>query len=117
MLWIPSHILTLGLRYAHDYGRAGVPTWPLVYGPRATRMFIAGANLLNALVLTVCALLLQIHPVALTLVLGSSLLMTILAMLQLFNPTEARNWLLFKVASIHMLLSMLLLAMGTILRH
>jgi len=30
LLWIPSHILTLAARYAADYERAGVPTWPAV---------------------------------------------------------------------------------------
>lgn len=49
LLWIPSHILTLVIRYAADYDQAGIPTWPNVYGPRLTRLFIAIANLLNKL--------------------------------------------------------------------
>jgi len=114
LLWIPSHILTLALRYAGDYRRAGVPVWPNVYGPRATRLVIAGANLLNASTLTICAFLLRVHPLALTLLLGASLGMFGLALRQLAAPTDARNWVLFKTASIYMLASSLLLTAGTL---
>ena len=99
-LWIPSHVLTLTLRYADDYRRAGVPVWPNVYGRRATRLFIAGANLLNVLVLTACTFLLRVHPVAQATLLGMSLGMFGFSVLQLVAPTERRNWLLFKLASL-----------------
>jgi protoheme IX farnesyltransferase len=114
LLWIPSHILTLMLRHADDYRRAGVPAWPNDYGPRVTRMFIAGTNLLNTLVLAACALLLRVPPLALALLLGTSLGMCGLAILQLASPTEQRNWLLFKAASLHMLASSLLLVVGSL---
>jgi heme O synthase-like polyprenyltransferase len=102
------------LRYADDYRQASVPVWPNVYGPRATRLFVAGANLLNTLVLAACALLLGIHPVALALLLAMSLGMFGLAVLQLVCPTEHRNWLLFKAASLYMLASSLLLVVGSL---
>ena len=114
LLWIPSHILTLAIRYADEYRQAGVPVWPNVYGPRATRLVIAGANLLNTLVLMTAGVWLHIHPVALTLLLLMSGGMVILAMWQLIAPTERRNWLLFKLASIYMLLSSLVLTLGSI---
>ena len=113
-LWIPSHILTLALRYADDYRRAGVPVWPNVYGRRATRLVIAGANLLNVLVLTTCALLLRVRAAVFVLLLGMSLGMFVLASLQLISPTDERNWLLFKVASLYMLASSLLLTVGAL---
>jgi protoheme IX farnesyltransferase len=115
LLWIPSHILTLALCYAGDYRRAGVPVWPNVYGPRATRLFIAGANLLNTLVLAACAFLLRLRPVALDALLGMSLGMFGFSALQLVAPTERRNWLLFKLASLYMLASSLLLTLGSVL--
>jgi protoheme IX farnesyltransferase len=114
LLWIPSHILTLALRYADDYRRAGVPAWPNVYGRRATRLVIAGANLLNVLVLMICALLLRVHAAVFVLLLGMSLGMFVLASLQLISPTDERNWLLFKVASLYMLASSLLLTVGAL---
>lgn len=112
LLWIPSHILTLALRYADDYRRAGVPAWPNVYGYRATRLVIAGANLMNVLVLITCALLLQVRPTVLVLLSGMSLGMFVLALLQMVVPTDERNWILFKVASLYMLASSLLLTVG-----
>jgi protoheme IX farnesyltransferase len=115
LLWIPSHILTLALRYADEYRRAGVPVWPNVYGSRATRLLVAGANLLNTLVLAACAFLLQVHPVAQVLLLGMSLGMFGFSALQLAAPTERRNWLLFKLASLYMLVSSLLLVVGSVL--
>jgi heme O synthase-like polyprenyltransferase len=105
----------LALRYAEDYRRAGVPVWPNVYGPRATRLFIAGANLLNTLVLAACAFLLSMHPVAQAALVAISLGLFGLSALQLVAPTERRNWLLFKMASLYMLTSSLLLTVGSVL--
>ncbi len=116
LLWIPSHILTLALRYADDYRRAGVPVWPNVYGHRATRLAVAVANLLNALVLMACALLLQIYLPVLVSLFIMSLGMFVLALLQLVAPTDKRNWLLFKVASLYMLAASLLLTVGTCIK-
>ena len=115
ILWIPSHVLTLALRYAADYRRAGVPAWPDAYGPRATRLFIAGANLLNTLVLVTCAFLLRVHPLALMALLAMSLAMCGLSVLQLAVPTSRRNWLLFKLASLYMLACSLFLTLGSVL--
>ncbi len=114
LLWIPSHILTLAIRYAKDYERAEVPMWPNVYGPRATRLFIATANLANTLVLTSVGCLLHIDRWALLLLLGMSLGMFILSAWQLIAPTERRNWVLFKAASFYMLASSLLVTLGAI---
>jgi protoheme IX farnesyltransferase len=114
LLWIPSHILTLAIRYADDYERAGVPMWPNVYGPRATQLFIATANLLNTLILTSAGAMLRIGRIPLLLLLGTSLGMFILSALQLVAPTEQRNWVLFKAASLYMVASSLLLTLGSL---
>jgi len=115
LLWIPAHILTLAMRYAEDYHRAAVPAWPNRYGPRATRIVIAIANLLNAGMLMACAALLRVHVAVLGLLLALGLSMVGLAALQLLRPSERRNWLLFRAASVHMLLSTLLLMIGVLL--
>jgi protoheme IX farnesyltransferase len=115
LLWIPSHILTLAIRYADDYDRAGVPVWPNVYGAQATRFFIAMANLLNTLILTAAGAMLRIHPISLLLLLAASLVMFTLSALQLVAPTARRNWALFKAASLYMLASSLLLTLGSLL--
>jgi 4-hydroxybenzoate polyprenyltransferase len=89
--------------------------WPNVYGPRATRLFIAMANLLNTLILTSAGAMLRISRLPLLLLLGTSLGMFILSALQLVAPTERRNWVLFKAASLYMLASSLLLTLGSLI--
>jgi protoheme IX farnesyltransferase len=114
LLWIPSHIMTLAIRYSDDYRQAGVPVWPLVYGPRATRLLIATANLLNTLVLASAAKMLRIHGLSLVLLSGTSIAMFALSAIQLVAPTERRNWVLFKAASLYMLAASLLLTLGSL---
>lgn len=114
LLWIPSHILTLATRHASDYRQGGVPMWPLVYGQRATRVFIATTTLLNAIVFTLCAALLKIHWLPLLMLIGMSAALFTLSVFQIVRPTEQRNWLLFKAASAHMLFSVLCLTVGAI---
>jgi len=115
LLWIPSHIVTLTIKYREDYRAAGVPVWPNVYGELPARRFIAIANLLNAGVLVACGLLLEISLPALALLAASALAMVALAVLGLVRPTERLTWVLFKAASIYMLLSFLLITFGVIL--
>ena len=115
LLWIPSHILTLAIRHAADYEEAGIPAWPNAYGPKATRLFIAAANLLNTLLLTGAGLLLDIERWALVSLFAVSLGLFALSAWQIAAPSSRRNWVLFKAASLYMLASSLLLTLGAIL--
>ncbi|MGC8825835.1 MAG: heme o synthase [Anaerolineae bacterium] len=115
LLWIPSHIVTLSIKYAEDYRRAEVPVWPNAYGERSARYFIAVSNLLNAVVLMACGLLLQIAWPALVLLLVSAGAMIGLAGWGIVRPSEKATWVLFKAASMYMLLSFLLITFGGIL--
>lgn len=112
LLWIPSHILTLTIRYADDYQSAGVPTWSGAYGIRRTQTFIAAANLANAVIVEICALLLRVHPLMQAALLGASVGLCGLSIAQLIAPTERRNWLIFKLASLYMAFSSSLLTIG-----
>jgi protoheme IX farnesyltransferase len=114
LFWIPSHNLTLAIHYAADYRRAGVPVWPNVYGLRSTQRLIAQANLLNTLALAACAFLLQVRAAALVALLGMSLGICVLSVRQWRAPTQQRNWLLFKLASLYMLAALLLLVGGAL---
>ena len=115
LLCIPSHILTLAIRHAADYEEAGIPAWPNAYGPKATRLFIAAANLLNTLLLTGAGLLLDIERWALVSLFAVSLGLFALSAWQIAAPSSRRNWVLFKAASLYMLASSLLLTLGAIL--
>ncbi|PKQ36733.1 MAG: hypothetical protein CVT59_11325 [Actinobacteria bacterium HGW-Actinobacteria-1] len=115
VLWIPSHILTLALRYQAEYAEADVPVWPRIYGADATRRVIAAATLLAAIVLMTAGVLEHIALPALLLlgILGATICG--LAVYGLVRPSERTNWLLFKGASVYMLGAFVCLTFGAIL--
>ncbi len=115
LLWIPAHILTLATHYAREYRLAGVPVWPNVYGPTATRRVIAIATLLDVAVLAVAGWRLAIHPVALGVLAALGAGLTGLSIAVLIRPTERLNWVLFKFASLFMLGAFVCLTIGTVL--
>ncbi len=114
LLWIPAHILTLATHYAKEYRLAGVPVWPNVYGPTATRRVVAVATLLDVLVLALAGWLLRVHPVAMGVLflLGAGLAGLSLALL--IRPSERLNWILFKFASLYMLGAFVSLTIGAV---
>ncbi len=115
LLWIPSHILTLSIHYAKEYRLAGIPVWPNVYGPIATRRLVAIATLLDALALYLAGWLLHIHPAALAVLTLLGTALSILATATLIRPSERLNWRLFKFASIYMLSAFVCLTIGAVL--
>ena len=115
VLWIPSHILTLSTRYAREYDGAGVPVWPVVFGPTATRRVVAVATILAAVVLTAAGLLAHVAPVALAGLIVLGVGVSALGIAALGWPSESRNWLLFKAASVYMLGAFACLTLGAIL--
>jgi protoheme IX farnesyltransferase len=114
LLWIPSHIVTFSIKYADDYRRASVPTWPTVYGFDSARWFVAGTNGLRAVTLVAAGWLLDICPYSLAL-LGFSGVVTLgLSLLAVVRPSEKTNYRLFKFSSVHMLGSMVLITLGAL---
>lgn len=116
IFWIPSHILTLIMCHADDYARAGVPVWPNRYGMNATRRLIAGTTLLDALVFVTCGSLLHIKTAAFAGLVVISFLITAIAVWCWARPHQRHDFMLFKAASIYMLLSFMVLSLGSIFR-
>jgi len=114
LLWIPTHIMTFSMRYHDDYRRAGIPTFPSVYGFQTTRVIIATSSLAAALAIGLAALGLGTAwgYLRLLVVLSGGLLA--LAIGSLARPSERVNFGLFKYASLYMLSTMLLLVMEAI---
>ncbi|MCI0478797.1 MAG: heme o synthase [Anaerolineales bacterium] len=110
LLWIPTHIMTYNIKYADDYRRAGVPTFPSAYGIQATRAIITLSSIGAAIAVTLAALNIGMSWGYLRLlgVLSGGLL--VLAIASMWRPSERLNFGLFKYASVYMLSSMLLLA-------
>lgn len=109
LFWIPTHIMTYSMRYFDDYRRAGVPTFPAVYGFDATRLTIAVSSLLAAVMMGVAAygVGLTVGCLRVMIVLSGGLLL--LAVHSVVRPSERINFGLFKYASLYMLSAMLLL--------
>jgi len=114
LLWIPSHIMTFSIKYADDYRRASVPTWPTVYGFDSARWFVAGTNGLRAVALVAAGWLLDICPYSLALLGLSDVVMLTLSLVAVVRPSEKTNYRLFKFSSVHMLGSMVLITLGAL---
>ncbi len=112
LLWIPTHILTLSSHYAKEYRLAGIPIWPNVYGPTATRRLIATATLLDTVALALAGWLLAIHPIAMGVMGAMGATLAILSIVAMVRPSERLNWLLFKLASLYMLGAFVCLTIG-----
>jgi protoheme IX farnesyltransferase len=115
VLWIPAHILTLAMRHADEYGRAGVPVWPAVHGEESTRRVIAVATAGAAGVLLAAGLRADVHAVALAGLGLAGAVMVALSLLALLRPSERRNWTLFKAASIYMAFAFVCLTLGSVI--
>jgi protoheme IX farnesyltransferase len=115
VLWIPAHILTLAMKHADEYEQAGVPVWPKVFGEDSTRRLIAVATAGAAVVLVAAGVLEHVHAAALAILSVAGLFMFGLAASAFVAPSERRNWLLFKTASVYMLVAFMCLTVGAIL--
>ncbi len=112
LLWIPVHILTFAIKYNDDYQRAKVPTFVQTLGVRKTRVIIALSSVLSAVSFILAAYSLALPPryiISLTL---AGLILTVLSVFFIFKPTDKINFVLFKAASLFMLLSNIIIAMG-----
>jgi protoheme IX farnesyltransferase len=112
LFWIPTHILTFTIKYAADYARAGVPTFPAVYGVQITRRMIAISTLMAAGILFLAAWLIGLANGFLAMLGASGLLLSAFGMYSLVNPGPRLTFVLYKSASVYMLIAMLLFIMG-----
>lgn len=112
LMWIPTHIMTFTIKYEEDYNRAGIPTFPKVYGVRVTRRIIAISSILVVAVLQWAAYRIGVPQatfIGLAALGGAMIGLTALSMLR---QTRALNFALYKGASIYLLLAMILFVAG-----
>jgi len=113
LLWIPIHIITFSIKYADDYRRADVPVFPNTHGIQVARLIICISTAAAVVVMALAARLLDLRLgyVYFVYVLSALLLgFTVMAMLR---TSPKMNFVLFKLASIYMLSSMLAIILGT----
>ncbi len=114
LLWIPTHMLTFGIKYAAQYRAAGVPVFPNAYGEWLTRVTIAlstGAAVV-AMVLAAWHIRLPFAYFHLALWLGVALIT--FTFVSIRRNSARLNFVLYKFASLYMLGAMILIMLGTI---
>ena len=112
LLWIPTHIMTFSMVYFKDYEKAGIPTFPSIYGFKYTRLIIA----ISAVGVAVS---IGIGFISLSMAIGYLRLLAILSIgligisiSSILNPSKVKNMGLFKYASIFMLASLIMMIFG-----
>lgn len=114
LLWIPTHIMTFSLRYRKDYAKAGVPTFPSVYGERITGIIIALSSIATAVAMAIGAYGIGITWGYMRLLIILSCGLLAIAIRSMARPSFKMNFSLFKFASLYMLSSMLLVVLGVL---
>lgn len=112
LFWIPTHILTINVRYQDDYKRANLPTFPSVYGSRTTGMMIALSSVATALALAVAAYGIGITWGYLRVLIAFAAGLFILAISSVARKSTRLNFSLFKAASVYLIASMFLIILG-----
>jgi protoheme IX farnesyltransferase len=112
LLWIPTHILTFSMRYAKDYQAANVPTFPAVFGEGKTRLALSISTILAGMAIVFAVYLNGVQGFYLQASLIAVILLITLAVFCSVFPSPKRYFLLFKAASLYMLVSMLLVGMA-----
>ncbi len=114
LFWIPTHIMTFSMRNFDDYQAAGIPTFPSTYGFQVTRVVLAISSLLAAISIAVAGVLIGMEWGYLRVLAVMSAGLLLLAVASVLRPSERVNFGLFKYASLYMLASMLMLAVGAL---
>jgi heme o synthase len=109
LCWIPTHIMTFSIKYAPQYAAAGVPVFPTHYGEQATRQIIGISTVVAVVVMTVATWLTGLGGVYLGIAAGLGLALATFAVTSLHHGTLRRNTILYKLASLYMLGSMVLI--------
>ncbi len=114
LLWIPTHVMTFTIRYEEDYRKAGIPTFPSTYGVPATRVMMTLSSVGAAVAVTMAAVEIGLTWGYLGLLAVLTAGLFGLAVASIIRPSERTNLVLFKYASLYMLSSMSLIAVGTV---
>jgi heme O synthase-like polyprenyltransferase len=104
--------LTFAIRNLRDYQRAGIPTFPAVYGIATTRIVIASSSLVAAVAMAAAAAGIGMAWGYLRVLALLAFGLLILAATAILRPSARVNFGLFKYASIYMLGAMALVMAG-----
>ncbi len=112
LLWIPTHILTFGIKYAEDYRRAGVPVFANTHGVTVTRQLVGTATVIAVMVMGASIWLIELASGCLYFAAALGALLLVVTVFSVVRPSARLNFMVFKLASVYMLGSMLLIILG-----
>jgi protoheme IX farnesyltransferase len=117
LAWIPVHILTIALipKNFKGYKDAGIPMWPVVSSETQTMRVIAIGAFISSVALYEAARVLGANWI-IRIIWGVLCLIIIgLVLKDLIKPSNKLTFLIFKIASLYMLLGFLLVFLGVLL--
>ncbi|MCK4383922.1 MAG: protoheme IX farnesyltransferase [Candidatus Lokiarchaeota archaeon] len=116
LAWIPVHILTLALlpKNFNGYKEAKVPMWPIVSSKSQTMRVITFGAIVSILTLYRIAHILGANAIIRIIIFICDLFLFILVIKNLMKPSNKLTFLIFKVASLFMILGFLLLYLGVV---
>jgi protoheme IX farnesyltransferase len=112
LVWIPIHTLTLHLKFQSDFDRAGIPTFSGKFGIAPAQILIAISAGLSAIGMVLAGYLIHLGIIYLVILALCGLGLIIVLILSLIHKDNIHAKLLFRSASIFMLVSMILLIAG-----
>jgi len=113
LLWIPIHIITFSIKYADDYRRASVPVFPNTHGVQVTRLIIGVSTTAAVVVMALVVRLLDLRLDYVYFVYGLGAMLLGFTVMAILRSSHKMNFVLFKLASLYMLSSMLAIILGT----
>lgn len=118
LAWIPVHILTLALipKNFKGYKDAGVPMWPIVSSETQTMRVIAIGAFISSLALYEAARLLGANGIIRILWGVCCAIIIVLVIKNLVKPSNKLTFLIFKIASLYMLLGFLIVLLGVVIK-
>jgi protoheme IX farnesyltransferase len=117
VLWIPSHVWSLALKYRDDYARANIPMLPVVISERKAIRCIASTAFLMV-VFSVLLYLIDTQTfglVYLGITAPSGIALLYLSLRLFFSPSQAGAWRLFKFTSPHLALIFIAIILDSLL--
>ncbi len=112
LLWIPTHMLTFGIKYADQYRAAGVPIFPNTYGEKLTRLTISLSTGAAAITMLLASFHIGLPWQYFHLALWLSGILLVIALTSVLRRSPKLNFVLYKFASLYMLGSMILIIIG-----
>jgi len=112
LLWVPIHNITFEVKYRQDYARAGVPVLPNTHGVRFSMYLVPVFVVLSYAAMMITALFLKASPLTMAILTSAFVFFFIISLLNVRKPDDRKAFILFKLASSYMFLSMVAMVLS-----